>query len=137
MPMDRVTLEPRKRSNQFVLYNKIDIALDPFPAVGGTTGMDTLWMGVPYITLAGKHFGSRMGVSILTNAAMPELIAQSREEYVSIAVNLANDKERLKKTRLNLRERFSSSPAMNQPLFMKDIEAAYRTMWEKYCDASS
>jgi protein O-GlcNAc transferase len=68
--MDRVILEPRRKSNQFVLYNEIDIALDPFPCVGGTTSMDTLWMGVPFVTLAGKHFGSRMGVTILTNAGL-------------------------------------------------------------------
>jgi len=137
MPMGRVILEPRKRENQFALYNKVDIALDPFPANGGTTSMDTLWMGVPFVTLAGRHYIGRMGKSILTNAGLPELIAQSSEEYVSIAVNLAKDKDRLRRIRHNLRDRFSNSPAMDAPAFTKDMEEAYRGMWKKYCGASS
>jgi protein O-GlcNAc transferase len=133
IPLQRVILEPRKPSNQYILYNKIDIALDPFPCVGGTTSMDTLWMGVPFVTLAGRHFASRMGVSILTNAGMPELIAQNTDEYIDIAVKLANDKERLKKLRHGLRERVQASPLMDQERFTRNMEAAYRAMWQKYC----
>ncbi len=135
--LDRVALEPRKRANQFVLYNKIDIALDPFPCNGGTTSMDTLWMGVPFVTLAGNNFSARMGVTILTNAGLPELIAQNVEEYISMAVDLAKDKERLKKLRHNLRDKFANSPAMDKKGFAQDIETAYRGMWHKYCDSSN
>lgn len=135
-PMDRVILEIRKRSNQYILYNKIDIALDPFPCVGGTTSMDTVWMGVPFITLAGKHFASRMGVSILTNAGLPGLIAQNTKEYVAIAVELASERKTLKAIRHNLREKFAASPAMDQKQFTHDMEKAYREMWERYCDTA-
>ncbi len=134
--LDRVVFEPWKKENQFVLYNKIDISLDPFPCAGGTTSMDTLWMGVPFVTLAGKTFVSRMGVTILSNAGLPELIAQNVEEYISIAVNLAADKNRLKNLRHNLRERFAKSPAMDHAAFTSDMEQAYRGMWHKYCDSS-
>lgn len=134
IPLDRVILEPRTESNQYVLYNKIDIALDPFPCVGGTTSMDTLWMGVPFVTLAGHYFGSRMGVTILSNAGLPELITHSTEDYISTAVNLATDHERLKKIRHNLRDKFAKSPIMNYQEFACDMEAAYRAMWHKYCD---
>lgn len=132
--LERITLEPRKKSNQFVLYNKIDIALDPFPCNGGTTSMDTLWMGVPLITLAGRHFVSRMGVSVLTNAGLPELIAHTTDEYVDIAVSLANDKERLKNMRRNLREKFAASPWMDQEKFTRNLENAYRQMWRIWCE---
>ena len=100
-----------------MLYNRIDIALDPFPCTGGTTSMDTMWMGVPLITLAGEHFVSRMGVTILTNAGMPELIAQSRDEYIRLAVDLAQDKDRLRGLRHNLRDRVAASPLMNSGNF--------------------
>ncbi len=127
---DRLSLFPFRRANQYVLYNKIDIALDPFPAVGGTTSMDTLWMGVPFVTLAGGHFGSRMGVPILTNVELQELIAQNTDEYISIATKLANDHERLKKIRSGLRQKFADSPAMDQKRFAKNMESAYREMWK-------
>jgi predicted O-linked N-acetylglucosamine transferase (SPINDLY family) len=137
LPFDQLILVPRKRSNQFVLYNRIDIALDPFPCNGGTTSMDTMWMGVPFVTLAGDHFVSRMGVTILTNAGIPELIAKDREEYVSLAVNLALDKERLRSLRHNLRQKVVASPLMNQPTFVHNMEAAYREMWRKWCAEQS
>ena len=127
---NQLILFPFKKSNQYVLYNKIDIALDPYPAVGGTTSMDTLWMGVPFVTLAGRHFASRMGVSILTNAGLPELIAQNTEEYISIAVDLAKNPDRLRQIRHGLRERFAASPAMDQKKFARNMEAAFQEMWK-------
>jgi predicted O-linked N-acetylglucosamine transferase (SPINDLY family) len=133
MPLERVLLEPRKKSNQFVLYNKIDIALDPFPCAGGTTSMDTLWMGVPFVTLAGKHFASRMGITFLKNVSLPELIAQNTDEYIQIASDLANDRNRLRALRHNLRDKVVASPLMDQARFTRNIEAAYRDMWRKWC----
>jgi predicted O-linked N-acetylglucosamine transferase (SPINDLY family) len=132
-----VILEPRKPANQFVLYNRIDIALDPFPCAGGTTSFDTMWMGVPFVTLAGEHFVSRMGVTILTNAGLPELIARNADEYVSLAVDLALDKDRLRSLRHNLRDRVAVSPLMNQPAFARNLEAAYREMWMRWCSRES
>jgi protein O-GlcNAc transferase len=137
IPLDRAILEPRKKSNQFVLYNRIDIALDPFPCAGGTTSMDTMWMGVPFITLAGKHFVSRLGVTILTNVGMPELIAGNTDEYVTLAVSLALDRERLRGLRHNLRDRMAASPLMDQAAFTSNMEASYREMWRKWCATKS
>ncbi len=134
LPIDRVILEPRKKANQFVLYNKIDIALDPFPCVGGTTSMDTLWMGVPFVTLAGKSFASRMGVTILKNAGLPELVTDTVPQYIALAIDLANDKARLKKLRHNLRDRITASPLMDQKSFVRNMEAAYREMWRRFCE---
>jgi len=131
---ESVILEPRKKSNQFILYNKIDIALDPFPCVGGTTTMDTLWMGVPLVTLAGKNFGARMGVSILSNIGLTELIADDIDSYIKIAVDLAKNRERLKETRKKICNDFCKSPAMNHQNFAREMEEAYTAMWKKYCD---
>ena len=132
-PMDRVILETRKPENQFNLYNKIDIALDPFPCNGGTTSMDTMWMGVPLITLAGNNFVSRMGVTILTNVGLRDFIADSPDEYVQKAVELASDGELLRATRNNLREKAAASPLMDQKRFASNMEAAYIDMWNTWC----
>lgn len=133
MPLDRVILEQRKPENQFVLYNKIDIALDPFPCNGGTTSLDTLWMGVPYVTIAGNSFVSRMGVSFLNNAGLPELVAESIDEYVDKASSLAMDRARLRDLRDGLRDRVEKSPLMDQSRFVRHMEDAYRQMWRQWC----
>jgi predicted O-linked N-acetylglucosamine transferase (SPINDLY family) len=115
------------------LYRQVAIGLDPFPYHGTTTTCEALWMGVPVITLAGQTHVSRVGVSLLTNLGLPELIAQTPEEYVRMAVDLANDLPRLSHLRSTLRQRMEQSPLMDAPRFARHVEAAYRQMWRTWC----
>ena len=130
---DRLILINQEQKNQYVLYNRIDIALDPFPCNGGTTSFDTLWMGVPFVTLSGEKFISRLGVTILHNNGLEELIAETKEEYIDIACTLALDGERLKAMRHGLREKTLQSPLMDIARFTRHIEEAYREMWTIWC----
>jgi protein O-GlcNAc transferase len=115
-------------------YNEIDIALDPFPCAGGTTTCDALWMGVPVVTLAGQTAVGRSGLSILSNIGLPELVATSADQYIQIASSLATDATRLKTLRSELRNRMTTSPLMDAAQFAKDIEQAYRKMWQQWCE---
>jgi predicted O-linked N-acetylglucosamine transferase (SPINDLY family) len=119
MPMPRYLRE----------HHRVDIALDPFPYGGGTTTCDALWMGVPVITLAGQTAVGRAGVSLLNNVGLPEFIASSPEEYLSIATRLAGDLPKLAELRAGLRQRMSRSPLMDARRFAADMESAYRQMW--------
>jgi len=129
----RLELLERSPSNQYWLYHRADICLDPFPCNGGTTSCDALWMGTPLVTLAGKTFVSRMGVSLLSNVGLSELIAQTPEEYLAIATKLATDLDYLREIRHGLRERVAKSPLLDMPGFTRRMEAAYREMWRKWC----
>lgn len=113
-------------------YNLLDIALDSFPYNGTTTTCEALWMGVPVITLAGNNHVSRVGVSQMTNLGLPELIARDTNDYVNIAVALANDVPRLTDLRSDLRERLKNSPLMNVMRFTKNLEEAFDLIWKKY-----
>jgi predicted O-linked N-acetylglucosamine transferase (SPINDLY family) len=115
------------------LYNHLDIVLDPFPYNGHSTSLDALWMGVPVVTLAGNIAVARAGLSILRNLDLPELIANSDQEYISIASALARDQSRLAELRKTLRPRMEASVLMNAPHFARQIEAAYRSMWRQWC----
>jgi predicted O-linked N-acetylglucosamine transferase (SPINDLY family) len=116
-------------------YNRIDIALDPFPYGGGTTTCDALYAGVPVVTLTGDTAVSRGGSSILSNLNHPELIATDPRQYLDIAASLASNPSRLAQYRSSLRGQMESSPLMNSPAFAKDIEAALRSMWRAWCDS--
>ena len=120
----------------FETYHTVDIALDPFPYGGGTTTCDALWMGVPVVTLAGQTGVGRGGVSILSNVGLPELIAQSQADYVRIAADLSANLPHLQQLRHSLRSRMQASPLMDAPRFARNIESAYRTMWERWCEQS-
>jgi predicted O-linked N-acetylglucosamine transferase (SPINDLY family) len=131
---DRLEFPTRQPWPQYIqTYGRIDIALDPFPWGGGITTCDALWMGVAMVTLLGRTAVGRGGASILTNLGLPELIAQTPQQYVQIAAGLASDLPRLAELRRTLRARMQSSPLMDAPRFARNVEAAYRQMWRAGC----
>jgi predicted O-linked N-acetylglucosamine transferase (SPINDLY family) len=126
----------RPLNEYFALHNTFDIALDPFPHNGGTTTCDALWMGVPVITVIGEHAVMRAGSSILSTLGLPELVANSVEDYIDLAAALAEDPVRLANLRRTMRNRMSNSPLMDLPGFVNDLEAAYRRMWQTWLNGT-
>jgi len=114
------------------LHQRIDLCLDPFPCNGMTTTCDALWMGVPVLTLPGDMPVSRAGLSLLSTVGLEEFATSSEEDYVLLAVDLATDLPRLANLRATLRPRMQSSPLMDAPRFARNVEAAYRKMWERW-----
>lgn len=119
----------------YKLFAGVDIALDAFPCNGATTTCDSLWMGVPVVSLAGDEFRSRAGLSLLTAAGLPHLIARSADEYVDIAAALASDVPALAELRAGLRERLRVSPLADIGAYVAALEEAYRGMWRNWCHA--
>ncbi|HTV46887.1 MAG TPA: tetratricopeptide repeat protein [Phycisphaerae bacterium] len=133
---DRVDFVGTQSWEQYMrIYNQIDIALDPIPYNGGITTCDSLLMGVPVVTLRGQTAVGRAGYSMLTNIGLPELIAQTPDEYVQIALKLASDLPRLAELRRTLRPMMKKSPLMDAKRFAQNVEAAYRGMWHKWCSS--
>jgi len=90
------SLRPHQMRREYLLtYNRIDLGLDPFPYNGHTTSLDSLWMGVPMVTLVGETAVSRVVWSQLSNLGLTELAAHTPDEYVKIAVDWAKDLPRL------------------------------------------
>ncbi len=118
-----------------VLHGEIDLALDTFPYNGGATSCHALWMGVPFVTLAGDRYMARMGVSLLTEAGLDEFVARSAEEYVDLAVRAAHDRPRLAALRASMRERVAASLLGDAARFVRTLEQAYRGMWHAWCRA--
>jgi predicted O-linked N-acetylglucosamine transferase (SPINDLY family) len=131
---DHLEFVPRyPRTDYLQLYDRVDICLDPLPYNGITTTCDALWMGVPVVTLTGKTAAGRAGLSILSNLGLSDLVAHSPEQFIQIAGNLALDLPRLARLRWTLRERMRQSPLMNSQRFARNMEAAYREMWQRWC----
>jgi predicted O-linked N-acetylglucosamine transferase (SPINDLY family) len=135
---ERIEFEPRLPVTQYQeLRSRVDIALDPFPMNGGSTTCETLWMGVPVITLGGDRFASRAGVSLLTTAGLAQCVAGDAGEYLAIATALAADLPRLAQLRAGLRSQLQRSPLMDGPRFARNIEALYRQLWRNWCLAQT
>jgi len=115
------------------MHNRVDIALDSHPYSGGTTTCESLWMGVPTLTLSGETSISRSTSSILQTVGLSDWIAYSEEEFIEIAQLKLRDLDGLAKLRLSLRDRLETSPVMNAPKFTQDLESAFREVWIKKC----
>jgi predicted O-linked N-acetylglucosamine transferase (SPINDLY family) len=138
VPASRVEfLDKRPRQEYFLVYQQIDICLDPFPCNGGTTTLDAFWMGVPTITLVGKTVVGRSGWSLLCNLGLKELAAESADEYVAVAARSAGDLSRLTELRNSMRQRMLASPLMDGPRFARNMEQVYRQVWRRWCSTRS
>ncbi len=113
----------------------MDIGLDCFPHNSGTTLFESLYMGVPFVTLAGRPSVGRLGSSILHGVGHPEWIAGSEEEYIEKAVALATDPPALAALRAGLRQEMQASPLMNETAFARRVEIAYRDMFGQWVTA--
>lgn len=118
-------------------YQHLDIVLDPFPYNGTTSTHEALWMGVPVITLAGNDHRSRVGVSILTRLGLSDLIADSIEDYIQIAVSLSKDKERIQELRRTLRLKMLNSPLTRAKEFTTQLEAEYSRLWKAFLETEA
>ena len=71
---------------------------------------------------------------MLQNLGLPELIAQTPDEYVRVVSDLASNWERLNQLRAGLRQRMERSPLMDGKRFARDMEEAYRRIWRRWCE---
>ncbi len=110
----------------------IDIGLDCFPHNSGTTLFETLYMGVPFVTLAGRPSVGRIGSAILHAAGHPEWIANTEDDYLKRTCALAADLSTLASVRANLRADVARGPLMDEPAFTRSVEAAYQSMFQRW-----
>ncbi len=120
--------------NYFESYNDVDIVLDPYPYNGGTINIETLYMGIPYVTLLGNNYVSRVGASILHQVGLSELVAKTEEAYFEKAVRLAGDRGILNAYHTTLRDRVMNCNLCDGAKFTREFEDAILGMLhEKKC----
>ncbi|AOJ30153.1 tetratricopeptide repeat protein [Burkholderia metallica] len=135
---DRLILEGGSpRAEYFAAYNRIDIALSPFPYPGGTTTAEALWMGVPVLGMKGGRFVTHICESVLHAAGMGEWIATDEEAYLTKAVAFARDRDRLATLRATLRAQLLASPLCDASRFARNLEDALHGMWACYASGET
>ncbi|WP_200930589.1 tetratricopeptide repeat protein [Pseudorhodoferax sp. Leaf274] len=131
--VDPARLQIGYHSPPWDLLRGADITLDCFPGNSGTTLFESLWMGVPFVTLAGRPGVGRMGSSVLHGVGHPEWIATDEAAYVDKVVALASDMDALERLRHGLRARMQASPLRDEAGFAHEVEQAYRAMFTAWC----
>jgi predicted O-linked N-acetylglucosamine transferase (SPINDLY family) len=129
---DRVPVEQFRE-----LHQRVDIAFDAHPYSGATTTCDSLWMGVPSLTLVGRTSISRSTASLLRSLGLDDWIARSDAEFIELAVRHATDLQSLAALRAGLRRRLEQSPIMDAAGFTAGLEHAFRSIWRDHCQQGS
>ena len=109
-----------------------DLFLDTFPYNAHSTASESLWAGLPLLTLTGKSFHSRVAASILNAINLPELITSSLDEYEKLAIELALNPQKLKNIKNKLNSNIKTAPLFDTPLYTKNLESAYKQMYKRY-----
>lgn len=130
----RERLEIGYQSPPWDVLRGMDIALDCFPQNSGTTLLESIYMGLPFVTLAGAPSLGTLGASVLTAVGHPEWIAHSEDEYIDKLVALSSNLPALAATRAGLRAEMQASALMDEPGFARDVEDAYFAMFQKWAE---
>lgn len=117
-----------QRGDYLATYNQVDITLDPFPFAGATTSVESLWMGVPVLTMMGDTLVSCQGASLMKNLALDDWVAADEDAYVALAARHAKDLARLAALRASLRTRLLASPLCDAGQFAQDLANAITEM---------
>lgn len=118
-------------NSHFMDYNEIDVALDPFPYHGTTTTCDAMWMGVPVVSMAGEAHVSRVGVSLLHQVGLDDLVAEDSEQYIEKALALGRNHQLRLELRSTLRERMRLSPLLDARRFREEFDAVLSTLAQR------
>ena len=113
-------------------YQAVDLFLDTLPYNAGTTASDALWSGVPIITRLGNSYTGRMAASLLKTFDLQELIVNSNDQYRNVAIELANQPEKLYKLKSKIKNLHQNSRLFNNKLFCENLDSAYLKMYEMY-----
>nr|WP_286669169.1 FkbM family methyltransferase [Fodinibius salicampi] len=132
---DRIEFEGHTSHDDHLgAYNKVDIALDPWPYSGGLTTCEALYMGVPVITMPGPTFAGRHSTTHLINAGLEQWVVDSWDDYTRKAIGLTSNLEELKEWRFKLRNQLLNSPVCDGKRFGAHLSVAFQKMWEQWVD---
>ncbi|MFN5516433.1 MAG: O-linked N-acetylglucosamine transferase, SPINDLY family protein [Cyanobacteriota bacterium] len=134
-PLDRIRFIERDKTEVEHRANLqlADVVLDTYPYNGATTTLEVLWSGIPLVTKVGKQFAARNSYTFMINAGITEGIAWTDEEYIDWGVRFGMDENLRQQVSWKLRQSRKNSPLWNGKQFARDMEDAYRQMWELYC----
>ncbi|RQH06067.1 tetratricopeptide repeat protein [Paraburkholderia dinghuensis] len=131
---ERLDFHPRTSVAAYLqLHHEVDIALDTFPFGGLTTALQSLWMGVPTLTLTGRTLPGRSGATVMSHAGLERFVSSSAEDFAQRGATLAADLPALAELRARMRERCAASPMFQPAALAQNVSAALRTMWHRWC----
>ncbi|TWA62028.1 putative O-linked N-acetylglucosamine transferase (SPINDLY family) [Azospirillum brasilense] len=130
---DRLVVAPPLPQPEHLARHRLaGLFLDTLPYNAHTTASDALWAGLPVVTCQGPTFAGRVASSLLKTLGLPELVTDSLAAYEALALGLARDPDRLAGLKARLAAARTASPMFDGDRFARDLEDAYRTIWQRF-----
>jgi len=111
-------------------FKYADLFLDTFPYGAHTTANECLQQDLPLVALCGESFASRVSGSLLNAINVKELITYNAEEYVNIAIRLAENVGELKKIKSKIMVNKKTLSDVNT--YTNNLEKAYSKIYQMY-----
>jgi len=125
---------PEERTAHLSAYGHIDLSLDTFPQTGGVSTCESMWMGVPVLTVLGDSINHRTSAAILVPTGLGEFVVDSVDAYIREATLWVTErKDRLADIRAGLRAQMAQSPVCSE--YGTAVERIYRDLWKQWCRA--
>ena len=131
-PKRLVFARHRPNAEYLALYRHADLFLDTWPYNAHTTASDALWAGCPVLTTLGATFAGRVASSLLNAVGLPELVTATSDEYVNLAIALAQDRDELMRLKTYLAGPGRASPLFDTERTTRALEAAYLAMVDQF-----
>ena len=135
---DRLVFADKLPQAEHLARQKLaDLFIDTFNINAHTTASDALWVGLPLVTKLGKGFASRVAASLLNAVGLPELIAETEQEYESLILELSTNPGKLAKLKDKLEHALLTQPLFNTELYTKHLESGYQKAYQNYLDGNT
>ena len=122
-----------RRSDYYRAFERVDLALDPFPFNGGMSTLDALWMGVPVLSLAGESLWARQGAMVLGALGLgDDWLARDVDDYVERAIAVAHQPSALPALRTGLRGRVADADFAQPERFAAAFVAAVDAEFQRH-----
>lgn len=129
---DRLVFAPAAgRADHLARLPLADLFLDSFTVNAGNAARDALAAGVPVLTLPGQQSAARTSASLLQAAGLPEMIAESTQDYEAKAAELAADSTTAASLRSKLRTRQQTAALFSPERLARQVEAAFDAACER------
>jgi predicted O-linked N-acetylglucosamine transferase (SPINDLY family) len=126
---ERLIFAPKQRNPMHMArYPLADLFLDTAPYGAHTTASDALWMAVPVLTLSGRGFASRVCGGLVRAAGLPELVCETAEQYVQMAVALGADRAAARALSARLEANRATSVLFDMDLLVRSLETLFDEM---------
>lgn len=110
-----------------------DIYLDSFPYGGATSLLDPLMVNLPTLVVEGNALRFRQPSAMLKELRLPELVTDSEESYIQLAVQLGKNPQLRQQYRERIRQNMADNPPfLDSRAFSAKIGELFKRLFEEY-----